>query len=339
MEQTKRGKAYSLPYSEYQLLVAEVTTAGCFSRTYLRHFLVTLVTLIGITLSAYVIVVTDKLWIQLLNACAAGFFTVQLGLIGHDLSHTGVFSSKKLNSIGALIVWGLGCGLSEGRWFFKHNAHHQSPNQIGHDPDVEIPFVFTHEQALLRSPFQQTYILPYQEILFWIGIWFVYPYNLLNSLKFLFRTFTGRSLFELILIAIHFTSIIWFTFLHLPPSIAVLFNLTVMLTTGIYMAVIFAPNHKGEDMLTPNENHNWVHQITLTRNIFSSPVTAYFFGGLDRQIEHHLFPTMSRFYYHRAQNIVRSFCIRYGIPYKETTWLESLQQIHNSLHEEARHWR
>jgi fatty acid desaturase len=104
------------------------------------------------------------------------------------------------------------------------------------------------------------------------------------------------------------------------------------------MAMIFAPNHKGEDMLGSDQAHNWVHQITLTRNIRPSRLVSYIFGGLDRQVEHHLFPTMSRFKYPTAQRIVRQFCNEKNIPYKETTWVESLRQIHHSLKLEAKQW-
>lgn len=339
MDPEKRGTEYVLPPSEYQKLVTLVASADCFERTYLAHLAIALMAIGGLGLSTFVVTVTDTLWVQLLNACFAAFFTVQLGLLGHDFSHNSVFKSRKINNAFALTIWGLGCGLSEGRWFSKHNAHHQSPNQIGHDPDVDIPFVFTHEQALLQSAFYQKLIFPYQHVLFWVGIWFVYPYNLINSMKYLFRDLTWRSLVEIFLILAHFVFVLGFTFWFLPPVTAFLFNLVTAVFAGGYMAMIFAPNHKGEDMLAPHEKHNWVHQITLTRNIVPSPLVTYILGGLNRQIEHHLFPTMSRFQYHSAQPIVKSFCTQHNIPYKETSWVESMRQIHSSLEKEAQQWR
>jgi len=333
------GSNYQLPQEKYDELLHHVVQAGLFGRTKKAHFTIFLITLFGMIFSFIVIASTDTLWVQLLNACFAAFFTVQLGLLGHDLSHKGVFRSSPTNHFLALLVWSLGCGLSEGRWFSKHNAHHQSPNHIGYDPDIDIPFVFSHTQATLRSPFLQKYIFPYQHILFWIGIWFVYPYNIFNSMHFLFREITWRSLFETVLIIIHFAITIGLTFWLLPPLVAILFNVTVFLMIGVYMAMIFAPNHKGEDMLAPEQVHNWVHQITLTRNIFSTPFISYVFGGLEYQIEHHLFPSMSRFHYRDAQAIVKKFCQENSIPYHETTWVQSLHQIHHSLKHEANYWQ
>ncbi len=335
---SKRGSEYHLPQAEYEKLLERVAAAGLFKRTYRAHLFIFLTTLLGLLFSLVVLASTDTLWVQLLNACVAAFFSVQLGLLGHDLSHHGVFVSKRINYFFAVLVWGLGCGLSEGRWFYKHNAHHRSPNHIGHDPDVDIPFVFSPEQASSRPQFYKKYIFPHQHILFWIGIWFVYPYNILNSMRFLLRDITWRSAFEIILILMHFTLTFGITFWLLPSLVASIFNVTVFLVMGAYMAMIFAPNHKGEDMLSPDQTHNWVHQITLTRNLFSNPVVSYIFGGLEYQIEHHLFPSLSRFYYRNVQVIVKNFCKEKEFPYHETTWMNSLRQIHHSLKQEAHHW-
>ncbi|MCA9361767.1 acyl-CoA desaturase, partial [Candidatus Kaiserbacteria bacterium] len=318
---------------------AEVERAGLFQRTYFEHISIFLLTLLGLGVVAYVVILTDSLAVQIANGVLAGFLTVQLGLIGHDLSHQGVFKDARANTFWAVLVWGLGCGLSESRWYQKHNAHHKAPNHIGHDPDVEIPFVFEHEQAIARSAFQQHFLFPYQHILFWVGVWFVYPHNLRLSITHLFGNLTWRAGIELILMAIHFIVLIKFTLLFLPPLVAGIFTLSVILATGVYMALIFAPNHKGEDMLEVDKEHNWVHQITLSRNITPSFITSYIFGGLECQIEHHLFPTMSRFHYVKARQVVRRFCAMHHIPYHETSWLDSLQLIHEGLRDEAKHWQ
>lgn len=335
----KRGREYSLPPAAYQELLATVTAAGCYTRTYRAHAFNSIIALSGLLLSAYIITATDSILFQMVNACLVVLCMAQLGLLGHDLAHDAVFRSRKINQALALVVWGLGCGLSGGRWFSKHNAHHQSPNHIGHDPDLEIPFVFSPEQAHLRSAFYKKYLLPQQHHWFWLGLWFVYPYNILNSMRFLFRAFSWQSVADIILIALHFGITLGFTFWFLPPLTALLFNLTVFLFIGIYMGMIFAPNHKGEDMLLPHHQHNWVHQITLTRNLKPSPLISYLYGGLEYQIEHHLFPTMSHFQYPKAQPLVQQFCAQNNLPYKETSWLGSLQEIHTSLRTEAHHWR
>ncbi len=326
---------YLPPFSLYENLLQQVQDKGYFAKTYEPFLITFLFTCLGLGTSAYIITVTDLLWVQILNGFLAGFFSVQLGLLGHDLSHKSVFINNKLNKLAASLVWGVGCGLSESRWFDKHNAHHTAPNHIGHDPDVEIPFVFSDTQILSLSDFHKRYLLPHQHILFWIGIWFVYPRNILFSMQHLLYRPTWSSVVEIIYILLHFVIVLSFTFWFLPPLVAVLFNMSVMFFVGIYMALIFAPNQKGEKMLKSEETHNWIHQITLTRNITPSAFTSYIFGGLNYQIEHHLFPAMPRFNYPQAQKIVQSFCTTHHIPYKETTWIDSLKQIHIALKEKA----
>jgi fatty acid desaturase len=338
MNETSGTHLKTLPLSDYAELERRVTEAGCFRRTYLAHTAVFTSSLVGLAGSAWVVTLTDSIWIQTANAIVAGFFLVQLGLLAHELSHNSVLQNKKLNRSLAVLLWGLGAGLSEGRWFEKHNAHHQAPNHIGHDPDVEIPFVFSHEHALLRSRFHQTFIFPYQHILFWFGVWFVYPFNILNSMRYLFRNITLRSAMEIMLIIVHFALLFGFTFWFLPVGTAILFNVVLFLVIGIYMAMAFAPNHKGEEMIGPDEPYNWAHQISLSRNITHTPITQYIFGGLEHQIEHHLFPSMSRFKYPTASAIVKEFCREHDIRYHQTSWLESMREIHRSLKEEAAAW-
>ena len=92
-------------------------------------------------------------------------------------------------------------------------------------------------------------------------------------------------------------------------------------------------------MLEHDKTYNWVHQITLTRNIYPSFLVSYFLGGLEHQVEHHLFPNMARYKYAEARKIVEAFCVEKNIPYHQTTWLESLKQIHESLKDDARAWQ
>lgn len=157
-------------------------------------------------------------------------------------------------------------------------------------------------------------------------------------MKFLRKNNTLRSFTEMVFMLIHFGILFSFTFWFLPSLTALLFVTIHFLTIGIYMALVFAPNHKGEEMLAPEETYNWVYQITLTRNITPSPLLSYIFGGLDYQVEHHLFPEMSRFYYADASLLIKEFCRDEKIPYHETSWIDSLKQIHLALKEEAARW-
>jgi fatty acid desaturase len=328
-----------LPMSAYEELLVAVRAQGLFKRTYWFYALSAAVAITGMAASLYALSLSDSMLFQALNAVVFAFFSVQIGMLGHDLSHGQVFESRATNRFMAMVVWGFFSGLSESRWFTKHNAHHKNPNHIGHDPDLEIPFVFSDVQAEKRSFFYKRYIFPYQHILFWPALSFVYPYNIGYSMKYFYRNPDLRSVAEFLLIILHFVIVVGLPLYFLPIPAALVFLVVAFFLIGAYIGMVFAPNHKGEEMLSADEPFNWTHQITLTRNLYSSWPTFYIFGGLNFQIEHHLFPTMSRLQYFGAHTLVEDFCARHGIRYHQTSLLGSMREIHLSLKEEAQEWK
>ena len=103
---------------------------------------------------------------------------------------------------------------------------------------------------------------------------------------------------------------------------------------GIYMGSVFAPNHKGMPMLDKDTELDFLHQQVLTaRDVQGSPLADFWYGGLNYQIEHHLFPNMPRNNLKKSQPIVRSFLKEKGIPYHETGVWQSHKDILGFLHE------
>jgi fatty acid desaturase len=74
-------------------------------------------------------------------------------------------------------------------------------------------------------------------------------------------------------------------------------------------------------------------QVLTARNIHAHPVTDFCYGGLNYQIEHHLFPAMARTQLKAAQPIVKAFCQTNAISYHETTAVQSLTEILRHLHQ------
>ena len=328
-----------LPISEYEKLVAEVTAKGLFKRTYWHYGICAGIALGCIGASFYMLTLTHNALIQALNGLLFAFGSVQLGMIGHDLSHGEVFESKSVNRFFSTLQWGLFGGLSEGRWYDKHNAHHKHPNHMEHDPDLEIPFIFSHKQVEARTWVFKHLMLPYQHYLFFLALPLIYPANIAYSMAFIFTNISPRTAIEILLMIAHFAILLFMPFFFLPAFSALVFLVVSFTAIGAYMSMAFAPNHKGEHVLGGSEQFNWTHQITLTRNIYPSWPVFYLLGGLNFQIEHHLFPTMSRLNYWRARDIVKKFCAERAISYHETTWLESMKEIHDALKEEALAWR
>ena len=106
--------------------------------------------------------------------------------------------------------------------------------------------------------------------------------------------------------------------LVLSPLQAVVFVLVQQGLFGLYLGCSFAPNHKGMPTLTAAEELDFVRRQVLTsRNVRGSRSVDFLLGGLNYQIEHHLFPNMPRPNLRRAQPLVRAFCDEHGITYSE----------------------
>jgi fatty acid desaturase len=104
--------------------------------------------------------------------------------------------------------------------------------------------------------------------------------------------------------------------------------------TGLYLGSIFAPNHKGMPVLDKESTVDFLHRQVLTaRNIYPHPLTDFWYGGLNYQIGHHLFPSMPRNKLKEAQRTVKIFCQEHDIPYHETTLFLSYKEILQHLHQ------
>ena len=103
------------------------------------------------------------------------------------------------------------------------------------------------------------------------------------------------------------------------------------------MGVLFAPNHKGMPVMDGNSGIDPVaKQIITARNIRGGQIVSLFYGGLNYQIEHHLFTNMPRNNFRKAKPIVQQFCRAQQIPYHETGVWQSFKEIIACLQRESR---
>ena len=117
---------------------------------------------------------------------------------------------------------------------------------------------------------------------------------------------------------------------------AVIFIIVHQAVFGLFVGSVFAPNHKGMLMLDENEKMDFFQRQVLTaRNVKAHPFTDFWYGGLNYQIEHHLFPNMPRNNLKEAQKVVKDFCKEHSIPYHETGIAQSVKEILQFLHQES----
>jgi fatty acid desaturase len=328
---TQRSGAARDPYAE---LKGRVKDAGLLDKA--PGFIVgkMALNLVLAAIGLAVLFSTDVLWVQLLNAAFLGFVFGQFGFVAHDAGHRQAFATPRQNDAVGLIHTTLLIGMGYGWWLDKHNAHHANPNAVDLDPDIDLPVLaFSEEDALSKRGFER-FMVKHQRATFFPLLLLQALHLRVETVKFLLRERGWRyRRLEWALFALHHAVGLGLVFWALPFGTAVAFVLVQQALFGFYLASVFAPNHKGMLLIGPDDDYDYLHKQVLTaRNVRASPWVDFWYGGLNYQIEHHLFPTMARVHLRKAQGIIRSFCEERGIRYYETGVLQSYREILDVLH-------
>ncbi|WCD94034.1 acyl-CoA desaturase [Microbacterium sp. nov. GSS16] len=259
-------------------------------------------------------------WFQLLIAAALGIIFTQIAFLSHEAAHRQILSSGPANFKLARILAG-SIGMSYSWWDSKHTRHHGNPNQVGKDPDIEVDTISFLDEDAAKSRGLIRLITRKQG-------WLFFPLLTLEGLNLhyigLKHLFTKKKVkgrwTELGIIALRFAILLIPVFLMLPLGMAFAFLGVQLAVFGVYMGASFAPNHKGMPIIDPNARLDFFSkQVRTSRNIRGGWWATALMGGLNYQVEHHLFPNMPRPHLAKAREIVRDYCASNNVPYTETS--------------------
>jgi fatty acid desaturase len=329
------GNARSLAAgSEFAPLLRTIKGQGLLGRRpgwYAARIVCNVLMLAAVVLG---IVLTGDSWWAIALAPVLAVLSARTAFIGHDAGHGQIAADPTVSRVVGLIHGNLLLGMSYAWWNGKHHRHHANPNHIAKDPDVAADIlVFTSEQAIERRGFRR-WLTRNQAMLF-------FPLTLLEGLALKVHSFRdlrrqpprSRAV-EGVLLAAHAVGYASLLFGAMPPGRALLFLALHQACFGLHLGLAFAPNHKG--MAMPDAgSERWGHlrrQVLTSRNIRGGPLTDWFLGGLNYQVEHHLFPSMPRPHLRLAQPLVRMHCRTLGIPYTETDLIDSYRQALRHMH-------
>jgi fatty acid desaturase len=139
------------------------------------------------------------------------------------------------------------------------------------------------------------------------------------------------------MLAAHVAGYLTALLLVLSPVKAIVFILVQQGLFGLYLGCSFAPNHKGMPILGPADHSDFLRRQVLTsRNVRGGWLTDLVLGGLNYQIEHHLFPSMPRPNLRRSQALVAAFCKQKGLPYCQASLAGSYAQALRHLNTTGR---
>jgi fatty acid desaturase len=328
----RRGTAQRSDFAE---LLLRVKAAGLLERRR-GYYLTKIAVTAGLLAAAWTafVIVGDSWWQLAVAAFLAVMFT-QIGFIGHDAGHRQIFRSKRANYLVGLVHGNFGIGLSYGWWVDKHNRHHAHPNTEDKDPDIEIgALAFTAGQAVGKRGRVTRFIARHQRYLF-VPLLLLEAVQLhVSSVQAIARRGLLHRPWEALFLCLHAAGYLTAVLLVLPPVKALVFVVVQQALFGLYLGCSFAPNHKGMPILSADDRSDFLRRQVLTaRNVRGNWLIDLALGGLNHQIEHHLFPSMPRPNLRHAQATVREFCRQHGIAYCETTLLRSYAQALRHLHE------
>ena len=259
-------------------------------------------------------------WFQLLIAGALGVLFTQTAFLAHEAAHRQILATGPANDRLARILGGI-VGMSYSWWDSKHSRHHANPNRVGKDPDIEVDTIsFLDEDAAAARGLRR--IITRKQ-----G-WLFFPLLTLEGLNLhhlSVRHLLGRQpvkgrWIELGLLAVRFAIVLVPVFLLLPLGTAFAFLGVQLAVFGVYMGASFAPNHKGMPVIAADAKLDFFSkQVRTSRNVRGGWWATILMGGLNYQVEHHLFPSMPRPYLAKARGVVRDYCASSGVPYTETS--------------------
>ncbi len=319
--------------SDYRVLADQVRAAGLLERRPGRYSARLAATGAVLVAGWAALILVRHSWAVLVVAAFLAVMFVQVVFVGHDAGHQQIFRSRRANRWVGLVAGNMLTGLSFGWWVPKHNAHHAHPNQVDRDPDIGAGVVaFTAEIAGRRRGVGRL-LARWQAWLFFPLLMFEAAALHVAGIRVLLARRRDRAaVVDGVLLLVHAALYLGVVFWVLSPMRALAFIALQQALFGLYLGCTFAPNHKGMVLLDRDANDAFIRrQVVTSRNITGGRLTTFLLGGLNYQIEHHLFPTMPRSNLAKSQSIVREFCQANKVPYRACNLIDSYRQTLSHL--------
>ncbi|WCJ22681.1 Delta(8)-fatty-acid desaturase [Euphorbia peplus] len=322
---------------DYRKLHSEFVKLGLFEKK--GHIAMYALTSVAVMFAVvvYAVLCCEGFAAHLGGAVVLGMMWIQAAYIGHDSGHYQVMFSKDVNRIVQLLAGNCLTGISIAWWKWTHNAHHIACNSLDYDPDLQHIPVFAvstrlfdsitscfYERKMNFDPLARFFI-SYQH-------WTYYPIMCVARVNLFVQTFlllfSSRKIpdraLNLMGISVFW---VWFPLLvsYLPnwPE-RVVFVLTAFAVCSL-QHVQFTLNHFAADhYVGPPKGNDWFEkQSAGTLDISCSPWMDWMYGGLQFQLEHHLFPRLPRCQLRKVSPVVQELCKKHNLPYRSLTFFEA----------------
>ena len=249
--------------------------------------------------------------------------------VSHDLLHTQYFKNKSLSKKLSYPFSAFLLSNSSSWWDYKHNTnHHTYCNIIEKDEDIRaLDNAFTNKKG------NRSFFKKYKYLIFWGSMLFMFPAFIKQSYSYVIK---HKHWAELSFMLVHWP-LVWGTLIY-QIGLADTFIVAIVLNFVLspWLAFGFITNHLGCETFTQEEakDFSWMElQMRGSRSLKGGAIVHWFYGGLNTQIEHHLFPKAPRFHLLKVKEITQEFAKLHNIAYFEASPIRAYIQINQALKE------
>ena len=263
----------------------------------------------------------------------------QFAFIGHDAGHGAISGKAAINRTLGQLSMTLVTGLAYDEWIERHRAHHRFCQDEDRDPDMAVEIVVSLTE---KSRGQKGAIGQFMARCQFFHIWLLSLF-FAQSQRHLSQAGVVKDLhrhqLDAGVLMGHFA--LWFgipcLLWDVPVLTALMAYVIPLFILGPHLAAIFWVNHIGMPLVKRVEDFSFFeHQLVTSRSITNPPAWNWLFGGLNYQIEHHLFPLVPSIRLAAVQAIVRRHLALHRIPYHGVSWWHAVKSIARHLHVIAR---
>ncbi|GFZ00977.1 fatty acid/sphingolipid desaturase [Actinidia rufa] len=322
---------------DYRRLASEFSKLGLFNKK--EHTVIYSLCFVVLMFAASIggILGSNCFWVHMGSGALLGFAWIQVAYLGHDSGHYNMMTTRGFNKMAQILAGNCLTGISIAWWKWTHNAHHIACNSLDYDPDLQHLPMFAVSSNLFHSMTSRFYgrkltfdpiarfMVSYQHFTF-------YPVMCVARVNLFLQTFlllfSKRRVPDRVLnilgILVFWT---WFPLLisYLPNwTERVLFVLASFSVTSI-QHVQFCLNHFAANVYVgPPKGNDWFEKQTSGTLDISCPTWMdWFHGGLQFQLEHHLFPRLPRCNLRKISPLVRDLCKKHNLPYRSLSFFEA----------------
>lgn len=294
---------------------------------------------------------SNNFTLQMIGAVLVGLFWQQSGWLAHDFLHHQVFKNRKYGDMMGLVLGNLFQGFSVQWWKTKHNSHHAVPNlhascegSCDGDPDIDTMPILAWSLKMAESARNSKwgrFLITWQAVFYfpvllfarlawahqsWVYVWGGKGQHSVKGAEMDRQRMPYRTL-EKTFLVLHYLGLLYILS-HMSVPTALLYFIVAQTSCGLMLALVFGLGHNGMAVYPANERPDfWKLQVTTTRNVTSNWFSDWFCGGLQCQVDHHLFPSIPRHNLGKVNKLVAAFCKEQGVTYHEANMVDGTIEV------------